>query len=594
MSSNMTIEEIQEMIQKEELLNKLITLRKKNKLLLDNEYEENKTMSHEVLINQRCENIRLLVRLPQSGKTRIMFECIEEFMREHTKTLVLVLTDNSTLLCTQTRTRGGEICSIKVGQISSTSEGYCAWNKIQDKKGIAKDTPKGSSGKTLEQRISTGEVNTLMMCSNTTRWNDIDFIINNYSQSHHIQIWIDEADKTVGGIDNSDKGSLRRINQLNKWKELTSSINLITATPFSPQKQYTDFKWIGKNFGDIMELVKIPEIVGDGYHHLCESHYTEQDDTFCNPAKYAKYYLDSNPPENGNIFLIPGTVKVKSHDEVKNMCLQNSLFDFVVVLNGKAKGIRGNKDDEEFIVFDNTKSEIKKIITKQEVAKWFSTWYTDYDGKNKKVAITGNLCISRGITISSMVCQISHMIFGGGGKIREEEQLLSRVCGYCYLAEKKPIVVCSRQIWNDVSNYQNIVIEMSQMAMSDGRVLTHDKLNHIFQKHNNMCNFTRAHKIHTNKAENDEYAKEHGRKKITHFNNKNANGFKLCSTSKVKVHSLDEIIKLANSPNKGSNMDINISIMKKGDKTCRTYVCYEDITDITTERFVSIWVERIK
>ena len=282
-----------------------------------------------------------------------------------------------------------------------------------------------------------------MMCSNTTRWNDIDFIINNYSQSHHIQIWIDEADKTVGGIDNSDKGSLRRINQLNKWKELTSSINLITATPFSPQKQWTEFKWIGKNFGDVMELVKIPEIVGDGYHHLCESHYIRQDDTFNNPAKYAKHYLDLNPPQNGNIFLIPGTVKVKSHDEVKNMCLQDSLFDFVVVLNGKTKGITGNKDDEEFIVFDNTHAEIKKIIAKQEVAEWFSTWYTDYDGKNKKVAITGNLCISRGITISSMVCQISHMIFGGGGKIREEEQLLSRVCGYCYLAEKKPIVVCS-------------------------------------------------------------------------------------------------------------------------------------------------------
>jgi len=330
-----------------------------------------------------------------------------------------------------------------------------------------------------------GEVNTLMMCSNKSRWDDVEIIINKFSKTHNIQLWIDEADKSVGGIDSLDIGSKRRIEQINNWKPMIHSINLITATPFSPKSRWSNFKWIGQNFGGVVELVRIPEIVGENYHHLCESRFVEQEDTFDTPAEYAKSYLDKNPAKSGDVLLIPGTTRQASHDEVKDMCLNESNIDCVIVLNGKIKGLYGKGEDgDQAIICDKTQPEFKCSLKNKNVATWLGEFYKQYGFKNKKVVITGNLCISRGITISSPACLISHIIFGCDGSVREEEQLLSRVCGYCYSLENKPIVVCPLDIWNDVSKYQEVVIELSKLAMSENQedlLLTESKLNSIIQ-----------------------------------------------------------------------------------------------------------------
>jgi len=63
----------------------------------------------------------------------------------------------------------------------------------------------------------------------------------------------------------------------------------------------------------------------------------------------------------------------------------------------------------------------------------------------------------------------------------------------------------------------------------------------------------------------------------------------------LRVHSLSEIMVFATKSNKGSNMDKKLSDLKKiGDYAYRKYVCYETITDKTTERFVTVWIKRIK
>jgi len=73
----------------------------------------------------------------------------------------------------------------------------------------------------------------------------------------------------------------------------------------------------------------------------------------------------------------------------------------------------------------------------------------------------------------------------------------------------------------------------------------------------------------------------------------NDDGFKICSTTSKKVHSLEEIMKFTTS-NEGSNLDKKLSDLKVGEYAYRRYVCYIDIRDNSTERYVTIWVKRIK
>lgn len=78
---------------------------------------------------------------------------------------------------------------------------------------------------------------------------------------------------------------------------------------------------------------------------------------------------------------------------------------------------------------------------------------------------------------------------------------------------------------------------------------------------------------------------------------KDDDGFELCTVSSGhKRHSIEEIIELANSKNKFSNMpEPNHNELKNiGDCTLRKYVCYKDINDITTKKYIVIWVKKIQ
>ncbi len=422
------------------------------------------------------ENVRLLVRLPQSGKTEIMLNGIVDFIQESRKPLVIVICDNSLLLTTQTLSRGSEKVNIKVGKITCDANGFCEWKKSRGEL----DRPENlEEGHRLSERIQDGEVNTIIVCSNKSRWSDVKQLIEEYSIDFDIQLWIDEADKTVGGIDSIGPASRNKIENLNKWKAEIHSINLITATPFTPKCKWKDVKWIGTQLGGVIELVKIPGITGKNYHHLRDSNWIEQDDSFGEVEDYAESYLKNNAPGSGEIWLIPGETSQQSHELIKNMCLK--YFDYVIILNGNTKTI--TQQSSEILIYNLKERECILLPRKKEVSKWLAEFYKSHQCSEKKIAITGNLCISRGITISSPTCQISHLIFGCKGSPREEEQLMSRVCGYCY-SDIIPTVVCSQKSWENVSMYQDAIIKLSQLALSEDteeRILDEEKLTAIIQ-----------------------------------------------------------------------------------------------------------------
>jgi hypothetical protein len=104
--------------------------------------------------------------------------------------------------------------------------------------------------------------------------------------------------------------------------------------------------------------------------------------------------------------------------------------------------------------------------------------------------------------------------------------------------------------------------------------------------------FERGHGVFDTQAENEAYAKKCGAQRISSYDSNDA-GFKMCSTTSRRVHSLDDILKFTKTSNKGSNLDKKLSDLKVGEFAYRRYVCYRDITDKSSECFVTIWVKRI-
>jgi hypothetical protein len=109
----------------------------------------------------------------------------------------------------------------------------------------------------------------------------------------------------------------------------------------------------------------------------------------------------------------------------------------------------------------------------------------------------------------------------------------------------------------------------------------------------NSGEFQRGYRVSGTQEENEEYAKEFGAKRPSKYST-NDEGFKMCSSTTLKVHSLDEIMKFTKTSNEGSNMDKKLSDLKLGEYAYRRYVCYKNITDKSSECFVTIWIKRIK
>jgi hypothetical protein len=109
----------------------------------------------------------------------------------------------------------------------------------------------------------------------------------------------------------------------------------------------------------------------------------------------------------------------------------------------------------------------------------------------------------------------------------------------------------------------------------------------------NSGEFERGYQVFENQEDNETYAKKFGSKRISKYDT-NDDGYKMCSTTSLKVHSLDEIMKFTTTSNEGSNMDKKLSDLKIGDYAYRRYVCYRNISDKSSECFVTIWVKRLK
>jgi hypothetical protein len=336
----------------------------------------------------------LICKPEQSGKTFVMIKHIINDMNikdDECRIINFILCDNSLLLTRQTSKRvNDEIKGYKLDgdtylEFSSHARTIC------------------NSKDTVYSQIMNNNIDNIICCTNSSRVDDITELINDFNKGSLTQgkfifkIWLDEADKYINYIDGYFKRLIDKFDNVYMF--------CITATPEPIFKQY-----------DYMNVLPIENPVNNNYHGW-KDNTLKLIDLNTNNISFIEHVL-KNFQSNilpGTKWFIPGLSKKESHHNIKDLCLEFNMA--VIIINGD--GLRLTLPDKEF--FDYKKDDV------------FNNMLTIIYKKHKlhkyPVALTGYLCIGRGITIMSNDFIIDYAILSNYSNKNEISQIAGRLKG---------------------------------------------------------------------------------------------------------------------------------------------------------------------
>ena len=383
---------------------------------------------------------RLLCKACQSGKTG---EALADWVIEQSRTNVASSTevrkiaffvcDNSLLLTKQTEIRAksddidirGDIIII------SCKESIKCVDKL------------------YTAIIRNPNISTILCCGNARRLKDISELsglLKNLAKKYELSVYVDEADKILHSPTASQ--------QVQIWQQPSSLVKqllLITATPFESAT-----KNLVEDYGEI-ELLPVQEVTRDNYHRFSDSQHI---DSTCikssSNVDYAAEVFDKFIPDGpsvGDVWFLPAEHKKDTHNEMQEL-LFGLGFTCVIKINGTNKeiSILNDSNQEPLIIpFSDITKDLKGTDlenfapSNNEISRWLGNYYSRNKGKERWImGITGNICISRGISIQSPECLITHAIYGlhCATSNKNQYQIFARVCGNIreFLDTKRQVV----------------------------------------------------------------------------------------------------------------------------------------------------------
>lgn len=446
-----------------------------------------------VMVDNLEDNIEqnklyLLCKPCQSGKTGVVLSSIANYIHtmkdnnDEKRIINFVICDNSLLQTTQTKQRGDDIDEITTIVLSSNSE--------------------TSNYKDLYYELGTNnKINMVICCGNKRRLDDITEIIKCKENDPNwvFHIWIDEADKT---ITKKPEKYIRDFEQMSNVEKIV----FITATPQNSLKKglISTFKQLNLVNIDIVhtnkyllfkdcEQLKFPFEAGED----------------C--IQYTKRYLDNvEQPQIGQVWFIPGLSTRNSHDKMEHMLLLEKHFNVVIKINGVNKTITIMEVNETTTNEITTKINITThpiiLGNENEVSKWLGEFYYENlmdEKKQWKIAITGNICIGRGITIQSerldedkpQQCYISRAIYGPGiasgyngthSKCKLY-QLCARICGdikefQMFQKYGPPKVISDHKIFETVEKMEQMTVDIASKTIDGDTEITTRDIHNIWNK----------------------------------------------------------------------------------------------------------------
>lgn len=324
----------------------------------------------------------------QSGKTRNMQELMldynamsKTFYPDDENYINVVICSRNLNLVQQTEARHKKDLFSPSSTSEDDSDSGSADDKIDGEvfswMSGTKDT--NITPEALGMKIAMGDVRMVICCAHKKRLQYLADLLALFDRAvffkHRVNIWMDEADDYVNLWSDIDFARFNKVNH----------IHLVTATLDAIVDKFKRIK-----------VRPMPVTFPPCYHRTCDSRIVEVDVAIRNPVDYLKavyaIYKDSLCVPGVRVFA-PGDLTVKSHDEIANFLLSEGFA--VCVLNGSKKCIYVPGVDTPLNILDHVQS--GEIM---EVGLVIARMYQKYHIGQFPFAITGKICLGRGITFN--------------------------------------------------------------------------------------------------------------------------------------------------------------------------------------------------
>jgi hypothetical protein len=369
-----------------------------------------------------------MMKPAQSGKTRTTQEEIRnnEETAEH---LNILLTSNNKLLVSQLTKRMTEDGFGNSESDSSEDDNSEADDKIDEVDKVF--SWMSGSGKTnvsvgkLANEIKEDRVTMVVCCAHKARFGYICELLKDLDTSKvfrkRVSIWIDEADVSVKMW--ATKFNFTKFDRVDR-------VVLISATFESVFKYYDELRIRGYEYP---------------YNEPTYLRYEECKVNIVEPLKdddvesYLVKILNSNPEMSkpGVKLFAPGEVEVATHEKINAMLKARGFA--VMILNGQRKEIDLPDGSKIKLNFNPSKPE--------EMNKVLAEVYTRNNLSQFPFAVTGQICLGRGITFQSSEFMFDYGVIPELKDHSATYQCIARLLGNTKLFPgfKKPEVYCSRQ-----------------------------------------------------------------------------------------------------------------------------------------------------
>ena len=419
--------------------------------------------------------VQCILRPGQSGKTRKMVDLIKDIRKEYAAAVTagwseagmlnIFIVSNVMALADQTTKRMQKELADDASINSADSdddinaddrvEGDCfSW--ISGNRGNRVDA------NALFSLIVRKKVSTVVLCANKRRLQYLKSLIDMLNEFPHfhdnIHIWIDEADASINlwskkQMDVTDMPVVRRV-------------TLVSATFNSILKQYGRLHMLG-------DIITHPSL----YHKVADCTVIEDDCAFL-PSEYsgARAYLSAVLPRHpemcvpGVRLFAPGDYTQDSHDEVASYLV--SLGFAILVLNGTEKVIRlPNRCDSIVLDFRPERTDEKPkrphaIKPDEEIGEYVARLYKDNGLEQFPFAVTGHLCIGRGLTFQNKDFLFD---FGILPFIRNDAMAYQAACRMAgnirgLLGYKIATLVTTSRMWNVVRRQEGFAVNLARIV----------------------------------------------------------------------------------------------------------------------------------
>lgn len=348
-------------------------------------------------------NVRCLWKPAQSGKTRTIQQLIREDdgVRSH---LNILICSNNRLLVAQTNARMTDDLYDEVGSVEEdgpaddhVSGGVYSWMSGTKKNNI--------SSRDLAMRVLLGEVSMVVCCAHKKRFaylKEMLEFLKRLSFTKPVNVWIDEADVSVkhwsGDYD---------------FSEMVREVTLVSATYDAVFDVY-----------DRIRVMPFPDTHPECYLGLRDCDLQPFDAEDLSAAAYVNSVLTAHPEmvKPGMKLFIPGDIERKSHFAISDYLTARGCI--VLVLNGEKKEFR----------FPDGRSELPIDVTLDEenpteLSRTLAEVYAAHRMEQFPLAVTGQLCLGRGITFQSETFTFDYAVIPGIKDAASAYQCVARVLG---------------------------------------------------------------------------------------------------------------------------------------------------------------------